>query len=422
MFGQGFTHRTISSLVRKIDYQNFPEIKKQEELNDAISTAIKLLRDPDLFSKEIIYYEKSSKRIARLSSYMSHLAMRKVDLNVRMALPLRLDTRQQIVRALKVLLSEGVPYRMYKLDIKRFYESFDVKQVSKLIRDARGISGPTELFIERVLANHVALGGSGLPRGLAISATLSDRLMQPIDRGVRGHKDVYFYRRYVDDITIITSKREDSVDFISTLGNLLKSVSSEMDFKASKYFELDAKRFISKEAKAGNFPKFDGFDYLGYKFNVAKSDHRPAAVGMKEVWLDIADKKVKKIKTRLIRSYLDFLGNGDFALLRKRIRHLTSNISMLDRAKGIRRMVGIHYNYPLVDYAETRALKELDQFFANSLSSQKGRVYRKLQKKLSAGQVNELKRFSFYVGAKHKRFYQMGVAELGKVQECWKYE
>jgi hypothetical protein len=189
--------------------------------------------------------------------------------------------------------------------------------------------------------------------------------------------------------------------------------------KRSKESGFDAKRFRAKEAKAGNATKFKSFEYLGYQFNVAVEKHRKESLGRREVWLDVAESKVKKIKTRIVKSCLAFIRDGDFGLFDRRIRHLTSNMSLMDRSRGIRRVVGIHYNYPLVDYAETRALRELDIFLRNLLFSTKGRVFRKL--KLTQPQRARLARYSFFAGAKGKRFHQLGVKALGQVQGAWKH-
>ncbi len=49
----------------------------------------------------------------------------------------------------------------------------------------------------------------GLPRGVPLSATLSEYSMKRFDRFVSTLPEVYYYARYVDDIVIVTGARED---------------------------------------------------------------------------------------------------------------------------------------------------------------------------------------------------------------------
>src|SRR5690606_413569 len=144
--------------------------------------------------------------------------------------------------------------------------------------------------------------------------------LSKFDATVERHPDVFFYRRYVDDIVIISSQREDPADFKRSVASCLPD---GLVFKRVKECGFDAKRFKAKDAKAGNVTKYECIDYLGYRFYVAVEKHRKESLGRREVWLDVAESKVKKIKTRIVKSCLAFIADGDFTLFDKRIRHLT---------------------------------------------------------------------------------------------------
>ena len=62
----------------------------------------------------------------------------------------------------------------------------------------------------------------------------------------------------------------------------------------------------------------------------------------------IADKKIKKIKNRIIRSLTQFVKTGDFALLENRLKFLTGNYSIKKREKTNDLKAGIYYNYSLI--------------------------------------------------------------------------
>src|SRR6185437_14507468 len=53
------------------------------------------------------------------------MTLRKIALNILRKSRIRQPDRQSIVANLKSLLTEGVPFRLYRLDIRSFYESLD---------------------------------------------------------------------------------------------------------------------------------------------------------------------------------------------------------------------------------------------------------------------------------------------------------
>ena len=414
---QAFAKHTVRTCVRRIDFSNFPHLKDPATLETEIAAAVAFLEQPSTYIGEVLYSAPHGKPIARASTYRAALAFRKVDLNLRHCLCVKTDDRRAVVQSLKGMLAEGVPYRLYKLDVRRFFESTDPSYVLSLLANVdMGVSLGTRRVVSVTLNHHAISGNSGIPRGLSISSTIAELVMSAFDSMVESHPEVFYYRRYVDDITLVTSQREDSLEFFKFLENALPV---GLKFKNLKNYGFVAKRFRSKEAKPKKKPTFERFDYLGYQFNVAVDKHRIEPIGCREVWLDIASDKVSKIKTRIIKAFLSFNSNGDFDLLNRRIRHLTSNLSLLDRSRGVRRVVGIHYNYPLVDCSKTHALRELDRFLQNALASNKGRVFRNIA--LTSSQKAQLRRYSFFAGAKGRRFFQMSVKNLGQVQKVWKH-
>lgn len=421
MVDQAFTAYTIKTNVRKVDFLNHPALRAPGAIEKNLDLACDFLHDPTPWLSEIVYATIRTKSVAQAQTYRAQLAIRKLDQNLKAAGTGYTDDRKTVVQALQRILADSVAYNLYKLDVRSFYESFDPKQVIQRLRTVEHLSDATRRVIGMLLNHHRAQGLSGIPRGLSLSSALSELMMEPFDRRVGEHPEVFFYRRYVDDLTIVTSQREDPREFLIHLSSLLKKVSPNLTFKDSKSKHIPVKRFRNSDAKDGNSPKFKSFDYLGYAYYVAVEKHKKMCPPGREVWLDIADKKVNKIKTRIIRSYLSFLATGDFELLDRRIRHLTSNLSLMDRARGVKRVVGIHFNYPLVDLEKTKSLHELDAFFQNSLRSTKGRVFRRLSVALTQSQKTQLSRHSFYAGAKGKHFYHLSVSSLASVQRCWKY-
>jgi hypothetical protein len=416
----GLIKTNLQKQVRRPDFLSYPQIREEDALHAALNQALHLLLAPGSLAKNISYSNIAGKQVARASTYSAVLALRLINSAVLNGYPLAKNNREIIVQSLKAILSEQVRFKIYKMDVKSFYESFDKDYTAAALASNLKIPSATKLLIEQLVENHISNGNKGLPRGLTISPSLSDALMLNFDERIETNRDVFFYKRYVDDITIITSGRENSSTFARHVEEELPP-GLVFKLKKDKLFELFPCNPKSGKTGTGNQTKYLELEYLGYSFNVAHTDHNYSRDYLRDVWLDIAPSKVKKIKSRLLRSYIDFCATKDFCLLEKRIKHLTSNISIKDRSKGITRLSGIHFSYPLVDVPRSKALRALDSFLRNSLSSTSGKIFKDLSNTITPSQKNVLLRYSFYSGAKNKRFYQLNLKELAKVQRCWKY-
>ncbi len=417
MYDMAFTAHTLRKEVRRIDFLNYPDLRADGELDRQIELALTFADLPAAGLASIRREALGKSMVSRVSSYSMLLVLRKLNANIVSCSRLRSRARDAIAQSLYGVLSEAVPFRIYKLDVRRFFESIDRVHVEHAM-DRIGLQYTMSArLINQVIAAHHAAGGEGLPRGLSISGTLADLVLGEFDAHCEDEDGVFFYRRYVDDITLITSGEEDSGAFAAQLETRLPK---GLNFKKSKIEVRDAASLPLK-VKAGLVPRTEQIDYLGYKYKFEAENFAQLPCGHRRLHVDIASKKVRKIKTRVIKSLLDFLRSGDFDLLDERLRHLTSNLSMVDRSSGMSRLVGIHFNYPLVDAAKSEALIELDRFLKHALSSPKGKLFKRTYVRLSPAQRARLLRHSFVEGAEKKKFFQMGLRKLGQVQRCWKY-
>jgi hypothetical protein len=165
------------------------------------------------------------------------------------------------------------------------------------------------------------------------------------------------------------------------------------------------------------------FDYLGYRFNVwepRKVEQRPGD-HFRDVWLDIADAKVGKIKTRIVRSLIAFLDDGNFDLLESRIKYLTSNFSVVDSKRERKRLAGIYHNYWQADPTRSKGLLELDQFLKKAIISSSGRIFDRFYSKTTDKQRRRLLSNSFKRGFIDKIYLHFSRDELIEIQRCWNY-
>ncbi|MEB2626717.1 antiviral reverse transcriptase Drt3a, partial [Pseudomonas sp. YuFO8] len=162
-----------------------------------------------------------NKTIYRIKNFSDELILRKINKNIQRNIKLPNASRDSIIANIKNILSEGVSYKIYRLDVKSFYESFLTEDVISIISKIQRLSPTTKKMVKDILNHHTNSGGLGVPRGLALSATLSEIMMLPFDKEVCSQPGVFFYSRYVDDIIIISSGNEDGAKFIKLISKLL---------------------------------------------------------------------------------------------------------------------------------------------------------------------------------------------------------
>lgn len=342
-------------------------------------------------------------------------------MNLKKCTSLVVNGRSQIVKNLKLLLEEGVPYRIYRLDIRSFFESFQKKHVLDVVASIKNLSPHSRLLIEELLKSHAAIGGNGIPRGLSLSAVLSEILMQDFDQKVRWSNNTFYYSRYVDDIIIVSSAREKVADFLTELCAWLPP---GLELNPDKKDIIEASTRVEKENSvvAKNLLQFD---YLGYQFLV-KNPTKQQAGKMRDgelfrkAHVDIARKKIKRIKTRIIRSFLNYAKTNDWELLRDRVAFLTQNFSVYNPKAGGKKIAGIYHSYPLVSDGAP-SLRELDRFLRNAVLAKNGRVFSITSTMLSAHQKRQLLANSFARGHSSRSFIHFSATRISQIQSCWVY-
>lgn len=421
MYDQSFCWKTLERVLLKHDFRNVPTATHKEFrealLTNAVSSAATRFNAP---TQPLTNFPLRGKFVYRLVKLHDELVARKLSQNLKRCVPRARESRSQIVTNLHLLLAEGVPYRVYRLDVRSFYESFQKHEVRKALHEIQHLSPQSKTLIEMLLDSHYTMGGFGIPRGLSLSAALSDLLMKRFDHLINSAADTFYYSRYVDDIIIVTSAREKITDFISWVK---KSLPNGLNLNPDKKNIVEASTKVAKAGVAASSP-ICSFDYLGYAFTV----NNPTATeaGKKKdgelnriVLVDIASGKIKKLKTRIARSFFQFSTNGDWRLLCDRIAFLTQNFSVYNPKAGDKKLAGIYHSYPLVT-ARSGGLLELDRFLRNAVLANTGRVFSKSATLLSSNQKRQLLRYSFVRGHAIQSFVHFSGQRISEIQRCWK--
>lgn len=321
-----------------------------------------------------------------------NLVLRKLHNNIKRIYSVQQADRNTIVKQMKLLLSENVEMRIVRLDVRHFYESINRQRILvKLIDDAR-LSNHSLTLLLSLFNDPSIAAGTGLPRGLGISAVLSELYMKYFDLDFKKIEGVYYYARFVDDIIVFCSSEACKELAWKYAGEELTKMGLQLN--EEKSYSLDP-----------NQPAAE-FTYLGYSFK--KTGNR--------VNVTIAQKKVNVIKTRLTRSFVRYSKDHNFDLLKLRIKFLTGNFTLYNPHTLLPIKVGIYFNYKMAN--SQTVLKDLDTYYQRLLHCRTGRLGGAIA--LTTPQVKDLEKYSFDFGYNHHVNHHFTIDQMAKVANCWK--
>lgn len=355
------------------------------------------------------------KNAYKLREFADELVLRIISKNLVRLTGSRQSNRLSISRSLNNLFQEGYGYRVYKLDIRSFYESVNVENILKnLSRDSSFSKSSLHIlntFFDRLTEQNIP----GLPRGISISATLSEYALKYFDKEISNNKNVFYYSRFVDDIIIITSGAEKKVDFLELCKRTLPSglLLNQNKTKVYDLFESPLNKNAVAHVQAE-------IVFLGYQFRIFGKKRSDYGIG-RAVDVDISSGKAKKIKSKISHAFISYNKNLDFDLLYERMKLLSGNYVIFDHARGVRRKAGIFFNYQLTDGEKSSSLREIDKFYRQMILANTGKICSRLAINLSSSQKRTLLKLSFSEGFNKRIFYHFPAQRLVRVMECWKY-
>lgn len=417
MFDQSFNIKTLAYHLKKSDFFKYKEIRSEEVKGNVLQKA------DDLAKTSLLAYKLRSNALKRkvvfqLDGLSHELVFRKLNNNLEYCLKVKYSNRSDIVDNINNILSEGNPYTIYRLDVKSFYESFDIDFVKKKLDAELYLSNETKRIVFNVLNEHLSSGYSGLPRGLATSAIISEYMMKDFDLFIKRKPGVFYHARFVDDIFIVTNGEEDDVQFVN---EVQKNLPKGLQLSEKK---KSIKKIISKVSpyKDKSLNHIVEVDFLGYKFIVHEPKYdKNIKNSFRDVQIDISSDKIRKIKTRLVCAFKDFNDSKDFHLLVNRLRFLSSNFSVLDSERERKRLAGIFHNYHMTHAERSKSLVELDLFIKKAVLSSNGKVFSESYVSLTQVQKYRLLKFSFKRGFQNCQYVYFKADKLKEIQECWKY-
>ncbi|MFT6348505.1 MAG: hypothetical protein ACJAYB_001513 [Psychromonas sp.] len=391
--------------LNKVDYR---DQVIQSALNKSIEKFASINLDMNILN---------GKNCFSITDLPTKLLIRKLDKNIRSLLP-NTKSRGQITRQIKPFLKEGTKYKIYKLDIKSFYESINKDFIIEKVL-LSGLSKQSKILIKSFLECFWANGNTGIPRGVEISPPLADLLLAPFDLFIRNLDGIFYSTRFVDDILIITNGQECHREFYKTLQNNLP-IGLTFNYNKKSIINVEDQGILGSEAAK--------FDFLGYEFKVKNrtlsgnngAKHRTKKAQYREVFIDLTDSKLKKIKTKISRSIYLYQKHGDFYLLVDRLAFLSSNRNILNKRNNKKVVTGFYYNHCCIDKESKKTLK-LDHFLKSKILA--CNTQRNLPSKnlLSQQEKRRLLENSFGRGFRSDNYKRFSPQRLREIKDAWRY-
>jgi hypothetical protein len=135
MYDQSFSEFTLLRMLRKSDFRDHSDLYDDNYKNNCVSAAADAAHTNFQGITPLTVFSRNGKNVYQVVDLSSELTLRKITLNIRRKTRIRQPDRQSIIANLKLLLAEGVPFRLYRLDIRSFYESFDTSEVIRAVNE-----------------------------------------------------------------------------------------------------------------------------------------------------------------------------------------------------------------------------------------------------------------------------------------------
>ena len=348
-----------------------------------------------------------------LENISQKLLLRKLNDNIKRIYKDEQANRKFIIHQVKTLIKETAPFWIIKTDIRAFYESINRDRIFRKLKNDAMLSYYSIFLLKKVFENPNIISYPGLPRGLNISSSLSEIYMRNFDKAIQRHKDVYYYARFVDDIIIFLNSKERALELFQSLNSIISEEKLDLQINDDKTELIDGTNFKILKKGYNKRPIHNNIEYLGYRFYLNETESKRE----NKLQVSIAYKKIKKIKSRIVRSYVDYAKTNDFELLKKRIKFLTGNYGISKSNDGSILKAGIYFNYTHINNLEI--LKELNIFHKKIIYSRKGNLGIKLNARLSNTQRDILKKHCFIAGFRNKTFNSFTFVEMGQIIKSW---
>lgn len=322
------------------------------------------------------------------------LAIRLVDRYLRRIYKVRQSDRSRMIKQVITLLQDPGSFTFIRLDISQCYESIIFEVVLNKLRKDLILSPDCINILESIGSIAQAQGNSGLLRGLSISATLAELYLEKLDKEISNNKNITYMARYVDDIIIFipdvyAAQANDDIDSALEMLDLISNKDKSSSYKVDVVNE--------------------SIELLGYSLSSSSSISKSSKKKNPNlVTVKISKRKLNKIKTRIVLSFLEYKKDQNFKILKDRIYFL-STLSVVKKGRNGDLLAGNAYNY--FHASDSDCLKKIDGFYFKTLQE--------LRFNLSSAQQSDLKKISFYGNAKNNKIMKVTKNKTIRLKQAW---
>jgi hypothetical protein len=324
------------------------------------------------------------------------LTIRRTNEIIKSTFSIKICSRDEEIKQIRnIIISERPGTYIFRTDIKSFFDKLPFFEIVERLFSQNLVTKNTYNHLVNIFKETSTRGTNGLPRGLCISSSLSEYALHDFDHKILSSEYCLYYARYVDDIALLTSNEIDNIE-------------SRIEKKLPFDLKLNKQKTVYKQIGIDN-----SIEYLGYFFSLKDA-----------CLIKIADKKLNKIKKRIILSLRCYLyKDKNFLLLADRLKFLSGNtiLRMANRKKPI--TVGLRYQY---QFCDNKILKKqlisLDTFMRRIIFSKKYQLSKKLNQNITLTQRRELLKISFLAGYEKKITKSLDRERVATIKAAWRYE
>lgn len=414
--------------ITKEEYVNFlketnEEIKKYKKEKDAVlykqMKEISRIVNDSAFNFPITIENRNGNPVYLLEKNLATFyALKQLQYNVQKTFKVKQANRYHILKQIQLLINDGFPKYVIRTDIKSFYESISQTKLIRTVEENTLLNYQSKEFISLILREYeskkdisVFERNKGIPRGIGISAYLSELYMRNIDNKIKSLSDVTFYARYVDDILIIITPRN-NIRSKESYFNDIKTIVSDSDLSLNDTKTILIDMLNPKQAFK------ETITYLGYKFTITcpQSKYKTA--------INLSDNKIDKYKKRIEWSFNLYNTESKYneKEARKRLfdclRMLTGNTTLTNSKKGIK--LGAYFSNSILKKENLEDLQKLDEYLIQACDDFLD-PYHKLRVDKEKLKTHIIKKFSFIIGFQKKRFHTFEVKDLVVLKRTWAY-
>ncbi len=394
--------RFINHLKKKVKKE------KEAKLLELLQVVSDKVLDP-VFQLNISTGTSGGKTIYKIDDTPeSYFTLKQLQLNFKKLYKVKQSNRFEIVNQLKNLLNDRFPKYIIKTDLKEFYETIPIDKLLQKIHEDNLLSPQSKKFLRQIIKKYKTLSGAtkGIPRGIGISAYLSELYLRDLDRSIRNLPDLSYYQRYVDDMILIFTPQTSnapSFDFLDRVEKLVIAKELELNKTGNKTQEIDLLQEVVGSATCQYH-----LEYLGYKYTF---ENRRQRKKIKDVIISFSDQKKDRYKTKIDLAFTAYhtqkhrSKSKAYRMLKSRIKFLTCNTRLTNNKQRI--LVGIFFSNSLL--TNENDLADMDSHLQTKISAEIS----------DTKQQSLLKQYSFTEGFGQKRFVPFTANRLQTIMKIW---